>query len=161
MANSVKRFWANVKRRKNCWEWVGSCTATGYGSFCATYEGRKYWKAHRFSWHLHNGPIPDGQCVLHKCDNPACVRPDHLEIGTQAENIRQRDMRGRGPIGVKHGSAKLTEAQVLVVYHSKENGMRLAERLGVHNSVIYNIRKGKTWSHLTGHIAAGSGQASE
>ena len=77
-----------------CIEWQGYCQEDGYG-----YVGKdgRYWLAHRLAWTEAYGPIPDGQVVRHRCDNPPCVRLDHLELGTQADNVRDRDTRGAGP----------------------------------------------------------------
>lgn len=92
VVDSVKSFWAKVIKGDGCWEWVGGVTSAGYGSFCADGE---FINAHRFSWKLHFGPIPDGKHVLHKCDNRRCVRPVHLFLGTNDDNIRDRISKGR------------------------------------------------------------------
>lgn len=82
------RFWAKVEKTEGCWEWTGSKSRKGYGQFN---EGR----AHRVSWEMHNGPIPEGMFVCHHCDNPPCVRPDHLFIGDNAANMRDAFAKGR------------------------------------------------------------------
>ena len=84
------RFWAQVQKGAECWEWVGCRLWNGYGQIKV---GGKKTKAHRYSWQLHYGDISG--LVLHKCDNPACVRPDHLYLGDQKDNARDRDTRGR------------------------------------------------------------------
>lgn len=91
-ASTEDRFWSKVEKSDGCWEWQGSRTK-GYGKFWAGSGGLV--RAPRFSWKLHNGPIPDGLHVLHSCDNPPCVRPDHLFLGTNLENIRDRMAKGR------------------------------------------------------------------
>jgi hypothetical protein len=89
-----QRFWPRVRKSTGCWEWTGGrYKSGGYGQFKAS-VGQV--RAHRFSWELHNGPIPDGMWVLHRCDNPPCVRPEHLYLGTVRENVRDMIERGRG-----------------------------------------------------------------
>ena len=75
-----------------CWIWLGYCDRNGYGDIKVEY---KSWRAHRFSWVLHGGDIPEGQYVLHKCDEPSCVNPDHLFVGTQDDNIQDMIKKGR------------------------------------------------------------------
>lgn len=86
------RFWTKVDVRDGCWSWRAARNPKGYGVFSC--EGRTV-SAHRFSYELYNGPIPSGMVVRHKCDNPPCVNPDHLELGTQADNERDKINRGR------------------------------------------------------------------
>lgn len=90
---AVRRFWAKVHKSDGCWEWTGK-RASGYGRF-VTPPGRRMWSAHRYSWTLANGPIPDGLFVLHHCDNKPCVRPEHLFLGTNADNMRDAWRKGR------------------------------------------------------------------
>lgn len=87
------RFWAKVDRGDGCWRWTAGCDSSGYGSLKT---GQTKVSAHRLSWQLHHGPVPPGQNVLHRCDNPRCVRPSHLFLGTQADNIADMLAKGRG-----------------------------------------------------------------
>ena len=106
-----------------CWEWSGSRFRTGYGRL--KIDG-KTTSAHRLSWMLHNGPIPDGTCVCHRCDNPPCVNPEHLFLGTKADNNLDRDAKGRTARGDRNGARLHPETRA----RGDRNGSRLhADRL--------------------------------
>lgn len=95
------RFWAKVQKSDGCWLWTGS-VRRGYGQFGVS--ATRHTTAHRFSWELHNGPVPKGEgyhgtCVLHHCDTPRCVRPDRLFLGTIADNTHDMIAKGRGKMG--------------------------------------------------------------
>lgn len=147
--SSKERFWAKVRKSDACWEWQGSVSAgTGYGCF---YDGKAF-STHRYSWEIHNGAIPRGLCVLHRCDNRICVRPDHLWLGTKRDNSQDMAAKGRhlGPgfQGEDHGEAKLTELQARAIKASDEPGVALAALYGVSPSLISLIRRGKAWRHI-------------
>lgn len=145
-ANS--RFWGSVRKSDGCWEWTGSRSDTGYGCF---YDGHAT-SAHRYSWVLHNGPVPAGLCVLHRCDNRACVRPDHLWLGTKADNSKDMASKSRfrvpGLEGEDHGEAKLTDDDVRHIRSSTATGRDLARKLGVSESLVSLVRRRKAWKHL-------------
>lgn len=112
-------------------------------------------KAHRVSWELHNGPIPDGLWVLHHCDNPSCVRPDHLYLGDAADNARDRARRARGRENRQNGranaNAKLSEGDVRAILAALQAGatqMAVAERFGVKQAQISRIARRENWHHL-------------
>ncbi len=99
MNRAISVFWKRVRKAEGCWEWQGAKSPSGYGNLTAA--GRT-WRAHRFAWIISNGPIPPGLYVLHSCDNPCCVRPDHLTIGDGKENMAQAKARSRLASGERH-----------------------------------------------------------
>lgn len=146
------RFWSRVTKGADCWLWTGY-KLRGYGAF---WVARRFYYAHRYSWQLHNGDIPGGLCVLHNCpggDNPLCVNPAHLFLGTNRDNVADRDQKGRQCKGVRHWCAKLNDELVRMVRRRhvpgcRVNGARpLARELGVSKPVIDGIVKGRGWKH--------------
>jgi hypothetical protein len=148
-----QRFWSKVKKGKSCWEWKASKREKGYGFFGFNL---KNWPAHRISWLIHNGRIPKGMCVLHHCDNPQCVNPKHLWLGTYKDNAWDMIKKGRryDNSGEKCGRAKLTEKQVKLIRKIYRKGWtltnmyRLAERFGVHKVTIHLIIHKQSWKHI-------------
>jgi hypothetical protein len=92
-STAEERLERDVDRSGECWVWTSKHNDLGYGMLMVNYQR---WYAHRLAWTLANGPIPDGLCVLHRCDNPPCVRPAHLFLGTRTDNAKDRDQKGRG-----------------------------------------------------------------
>lgn len=136
----------------DCWEWTKGRFNNGYGKFnkrSVTYGLSHY--AHRTSWIIHNGPIPEGMHVCHKCDNPGCVNPEHLFLGTPKENMRDASQKGRMSTwkrlsGEEHGRAKLTRDQVLLIKDDNRPRRKLAIEYGVSISRIAKIKQGVTWN---------------
>ena len=150
-----KRFWSFVKKTRGCWMWVGSTAGTVmvYGRFRRSGERIL---AHRYSWELHNEPVPEGLLVLHTCDNTLCVRPDHLFLGTHKDNSQDMLKKGRAnkARGERHGNSKLTEKKVRRIKEKYRRGdvtqAKLAEEFGVGEMQVSRIISGKRWAHLQG-----------
>lgn len=148
MRSTMNRFWKKVDKTGDCWEWTAYTTDRGYGYF--RHDGGT--RAHRYSWVLHNGPIPDGQCVLHRCDNPGCVNPEHLFLGTWADNNADRAAKGRNAcrVGEKHHLAKLTDDQAREIKYSDGSCRELSRQYGVSPGLVSMIKNGRRWSHIGG-----------
>lgn len=144
------RFWASVykiSRDPNiCWIWTGAYESSGYGTF--TYQGRTH-KAHRFSLEQFLGvPLPPGLVVMHRCDNPPCVNPLHLGLGTNQDNIIDRDRKGRTQQGETHSKAKIKVADVLEIRASELPCRALATKFGINIMTVYAIRQRKSWRRI-------------
>ena len=147
------RFWSNVDQvtEDECWEWIGYRNKGGYGVF--NLEHRHHGEtgvrvlAPRMAWQLTNGPIPQGKYVLHKCDNPPCVNPKHLWIGSIADNQRDMAEKGRG-----NAPRILTKEQVLEIRAKYVKGqygyIRLGKEYGVHHNTIVDIIKRRNWKRV-------------
>jgi hypothetical protein len=143
----MKRFWEKVDIRspEECWEWQGSRSKTGYGRF-----GFKLAVvlAHRMCWFLVHDEHPNEKHVLHTCDNPSCVNPQHLRLGTHDENMKDATAKRRNAYGKRHGRRKLTEEEVLAIRASDGTHAAIAARYGVAPSAITRIRQRVLWRHL-------------
>lgn len=156
MALTVQeRFWAKVRKGPSCWEWVGATRGEkrdrGIFYMGGGRANSRLLSAHRASWELHFGPIPNGLHVLHKCDNGLCVRPSHLELGNHAKNMRDAAKRGLMPKGPDHHAAKLTPADVREIRRLVENGVTqraAGERFGVSRGAVLGIVRGENWGWL-------------
>lgn len=170
---TMERFWEKVNKKGSihpvlktrCWEWeAGISSNGGYGCFS---RGKKTQKAHRYAYEIYFGRIPDNQIVLHKCDNPRCVRPSHLSCGTHQDNMTDMVNKGRSARGDRHGSktkpecrtrgekigkAKLTEAEVLDIRRLYSEGNINHATLGIIFNVcgrtISLIVNRKIWKHI-------------
>ena len=140
------RFWKKVCKTANCWEWIGGLTGAGYGIIQEAGKGSKNLLAHRVSYTIHKGEIPDGLQVLHSCDNRACVNPDHLRPGTQSENIIEAYQRGRKLGRDRKNGSKLELHQVqFIKQHPELTDAELARMYIVTPGTIRAIRRGITW----------------
>lgn len=147
-----EKLLSKTKQVGSCWVWQG-----GHGGSIGQYgrvsvkHGVTLGYAHRISWELHVGPIPAGLSVLHKCDVPDCVNPEHLFLGTQEDNMKDMaaKKRGNAPRGSAHRSAVLNESSVVLIRNSSQPASILAEKYGVSYQTIYAARRGTTWRHVT------------
>lgn len=134
-----------------CWNWKSCINHAGYGVFMNA--AGKSRLAHREAWRLMIGHIPGGLYALHKCDNPKCVNPSHLFLGTQKDNLRDMWDKGRARPGVSRGQdngcALLTEQMVREILASSDSGVSLSERYGVSQSAICDVRRRRTWKHIS------------
>lgn len=128
-----------------CIEFAGYLLPSGYGQ--KWFRGRK-WRAHRVAWVLANGEIPDGMCVCHRCDNRACVNPDHLFLGTKADNSRDMVRKGRQTKGQDIVKSKITESQVLAIRADPRTQCEIAADYGVHRTLVSHIKRRKIWVHI-------------
>lgn len=143
-----------VVTETGCWIWNGSSNRGGYGQF---HMPSGPWLAHRVSWLLSKGWIPDGSHVLHKCDTPACVNPDHLFLGTDKDNVQDMLSKGRENrkprvVAQQHGMARLTDQQALEIYQDPSLQREIAKRFGVWQGTVSHIKTGRQWSTVTGAI---------
>ena len=149
--SQVQRFWEKVDKREvdECWNWQAGKDKKGYGEFDS-------WRAPRFSWTLANGQIPEGLYVCHHCDNPSCVNPKHLFLGTPLDNSRDGLTKGLSAKlsqkGEKNPSAKLTANQVREIRFIYQGGDiscgKLAPMFGVDRITIYEIVTRKNWKEV-------------
>ena len=140
------RLWAMVDKSGECWTTPG----TGYGKVRIGGRDEPTVSAHRLSYELANGPIPAGMQVLHRCDNPPCVRPGHLFLGSNLDNVADRVAKGRGAKGERLGS-KLTEPDVVEIRRLRSQGMlqrEIAERFAVTQETVSLIVLGRRWAHV-------------
>lgn len=119
--------------------------ADGYGGF---WLNGKSHPAHRISWEFTNGAIPGGKKILHTCDNPPCVNPSHLFVGTHADNVADRVSKGRSAVGERNGRSKLNEDEVKKIKTSSLKNRELAKIYSVDPRTIYGIKNSLTWKHI-------------
>jgi hypothetical protein len=156
-ANLAERFYSYVERTDACWLWRGPTDRDGYGII--TYHNRAS-RAPRIAYIIAHGSIPDGAAICHTCDNPLCVRPDHLYAGSLSDNRRDAQQRNRWarknldnvPRGERNTRARLTDDDVREIRAAlarNETQPAIAKRYGVNQATISSIKLGKTWKHVT------------
>jgi len=148
----TERFWEKVGKTKTCWLWLAATTPAGYGKIYVDSQ-TGVDMAHRVSYMEAHGAIPNGLFVCHECDNPACVRPDHLFLGTQADNLADMTRKGRRrngyPRGEKNGNAKLSIDQVAGIRNRLAAGEKqasIAADYAIHQSTVSKIHLKKSWT---------------
>jgi|SRR3990172_11883214 len=153
--DKIKLFWRHVNKTETCWIWNGSKNNRGYGQFnLRKSSGEKtIVLAHRFSYEIENGPIPFKLCILHKCDNPPCVRPDHLFLGSQVDNAIDMINKGRGNKvnGIRNANSKLTTEKVIKLRSLYDQGVKvsvLCKMFGVSHNTASKVAQRRWWNSV-------------
>lgn len=155
--NTPESFWSRANKTDNCWEYTGPKNGFTQGYALTHYEG-KYWTVSRLAWVLTYGSIPDGLLICHHCDNPRCVRPDHLFLGTYTDNNRDKSAKGRAKSGGDK-LRKLTDEQIVEVFSKHRSGRYSTAMLGIEYNVsqqcmsdwiskmykLHNIQRNDQW----------------
>jgi HNH endonuclease/Helix-turn-helix domain len=153
LAEAEAHFWAKVNKTDGCWLWTGAKHTDGYG---IVIRSRKNWLAHRYAFTLTYGPIPDGLVVCHACDVRPCVRPDHLALGTQIDNMTDMAQKGRARMvreqrGEANKGARLTDDRVREIRALYAQGRTLDDlgrRYSVNPATIWHVVHRRTWRHV-------------
>ena len=146
----MDRLWNRTNRESGCWEWIGCKDGSGYGLISLN---GKMVKTHRLAWELTYGSIPNGLFVCHHCDNPACINPEHLFLGTNKDNMQDKIKKGRrnggGPAkGERNGAAKISCKDAVEIRRLHENGLsgrKIADKFGISDSQIFRIILNQCW----------------
>lgn len=148
-----QRFWKRVEKLDSgCWIWTGSKNVGGYGLVGSGGKGGKYLLTHRYSYTIHKGEIPQGMYVMHSCDNPSCVNPDHLSLGTPKDNTL--DAKNKGRLSNGERPKKLSDEQVLFIKeHLEISGKDVAAMFNVSKAVVSSIRNGKQRTYVVTDVA--------
>jgi hypothetical protein len=140
-----------------CWLWERALTGHGYGNAVRAVGNRRWWfAAHSLSYEAFVGPVPGRMMVRHRCDVPACCNPDHLEVGTVADNHMDMVERGRSLRGARNHMSKLSESDVKCIVKMRAQGMiyrDIGERFGVSARAVGNVIRGDRWAHVTGIVS--------
>lgn len=138
-----------VDHESGCWIWRGCIQSHGYGHIQVN---KQRFSAHRYFFLNLRGPVPDGLFLCHKCDNPRCVNPDHIFLGTGKDNANDMVEKGRSKKGESHVFAKLTNEQVKRIFVDTREDWIVAQEHGVSSSLVCQIHRGKIWRHVTSEI---------
>lgn len=130
-----------------CWLWLGGTNQKNYGHIWSS-ELKRHQRAHRMVYQILVGAIPAGKQLLHSCDNPYCVNPDHMFVGSNAENMADRNAKSRQAKGETCALSKLTEDQVKEIRTSLDMTAAIAEKFNTSRRNVYDIRKRRTWKHI-------------
>lgn len=145
----TEKFWNKVliSPFHDCWEWLGNRRPDGYGRF---QFDKQLYLAHRLAYEIENGSLELGLYVCHKCDNPGCVRPEHLFAGTPRDNVIDMIKKGRNrkPRGIDHYRSKLTHDQIILIRNSDSSNRKLAKEFKVSSHSIFCVKNKKTWKHI-------------
>ena len=141
-------FWAKVKKSDGCWEWQAAKCRDGYGLF--SIANVRQYKAHRLMLELQGETVPSNMIVMHTCDNPSCVNPDHLRIGTVQENNQDKLTKNRqkGAVGSSNGRSLLSEELIVQIRHDPRHYTAIAAELNVHPETIRMAKTNTTWKHV-------------
>lgn len=152
-----------LNEESGCWEWQAATMGRGYG-FIKIPGTRKQINAHRLSYLIHYSSIPDDKIVCHSCDNPKCVKPSHLFLGTQSENLTDMKSKGRHLNGEKNTESKLTEGMVRQIHNLAKQGVsqsKIGRSYGVGQGTVWKILHGQRWKHVFDEIHGSESSASD
>jgi len=142
----IERFLSSIDKSGNCWLWTGTMGGKKENMYGVLKMNRKTFRSHRFSYEYYKGKIPEGMFVCHTCDNPPCVNPDHLFIGTQSDNMRDMLTKGRTP----KAKLRLDEVRYIFDYKGDMSYSELGEKFKVSVGTIENVKSGRSWHWVTG-----------
>lgn len=148
---TFEKFFKNVNEsnsKDDCWEWLGRLNESGYGILCV---GKHDFRAHRFSYFVQYNIDPVGWVVRHKCDNPACCNPNHLELGTQQDNVDDMKKRGRMAVGEKYSKSKRKESDILLIRKLHSEGLsykEISEKVNENTNYIAYVVLRLIWKHI-------------
>ncbi len=142
----IERFWSKVNKTKTCWLWTKSTNSAGYGVI-KVYKGNMIL-SHRLSYEINTGEIPPGKHVLHRCDNPLCVNPKHLFLGSDDDNAKDKVSKGRQMKGEKNWNAILTQQQANEIREAKGTHQEIANKFKIGRTHVTRIKLRELWKEI-------------